>query len=295
MPRSILATATAALFLAAALCAGTVAAQARGISRGGEVSFRLESPGGAVLPTYEHRGYNWVEGRRGQRYVIRVFNRTSERIEAVVTVDGRDVITGRPGNYHRNRGYVIQPHGSVRIEGFRRSWSEVAAFRFTDVPDSYAARMGDASNVGVIGVAVFKERHRRPVPRPAPIATDEPRRDGAAQGSGYGRGGGGGARAPESEAAPSAGPRARFGGTGIGTGYGEDSWSPASRTTFERRTRGPQARLALYYDDRDGLVARGVIPRPWSPPPHPYEPRPFPESPEPGFAPPPPPIGFHWE
>ncbi|HUT78427.1 MAG TPA: hypothetical protein VM285_12105, partial [Polyangia bacterium] len=281
--------------LAALAFSGTAAAQRAGsTSRGGESSFRLESDGGGVLPTYWHRGYAYVEGQRGQRYAIRVFNHSAERIEAVVTVDGRDVITGQPGNYRRNRGYVIQPYGSVRIDGFRTSWSGVAAFRFTDVPDSYAARMGDASNVGVVGVAVFKEKRQwRPEPPPYPIATDD--YDGERRKLGSGYGGGGRSGAPAAEAAPSgdypASPRSHS----IGTGYGESAWSPASQTTFERRSRGPEARLALYYDDREGLVARGVIPRPWYPPPRPVQPRPFPESPDHGFAPPPPPGPFYWE
>jgi hypothetical protein len=295
MRRSILMTWNAAALIAALSWGADAAAQGAGSSsRGGEFSVRLESEGGYALPTYRHRGYTWIEGQRGQRYVIRVSNHTPERVEAVVTVDGRDVVTGQPGNYRRNRGYVIQPYGSVRIDGFRTSWSGVAAFRFTDVPDSYAARMGDASNVGVVGVAVFKEkRPPRPEPPPYPIAVDdyEPRRK---LGSGYG--GDGRAGAPAAEAAPSAGaypapPRSQ----GIGTGYGEGAWSPASQTSFERRSRGPEARLALYYDDTEGLIARGVIPRPWYPPPEPVRPRPFPESPDQGFAPPPPPRPFHWE
>ena len=35
---------------------------------------------------------------------------------------------------------------------------EVAAFTFTDSPNSYAERTGRPANVGVIGVAVFRER-----------------------------------------------------------------------------------------------------------------------------------------
>ena len=55
--------------------------------------------------------------------------------------------------------------------------SQAAAFRFSSVPDSYAARTGSAREVGVIGVAVFPERvppaarlsrRRRPPYRPYP-------------------------------------------------------------------------------------------------------------------------------
>jgi hypothetical protein len=266
------------------LLAGTARAQRRSgaVSRGGDYSVSLESAGGASLPTYHHRGETWVQGSRGQRYAIRVRNHTGQRIEAVVTVDGRDVITGRPGNYRKNRGYVIQPRGSVRIDGFRTSWSGVAAFRFTDVEDSYAARMGSSRNVGVIGVAIFEQR--RPDYRPPPPIVRRKR----GVGTGYGAGG-----APSDG---SAAPRyldENESRQGVGTGYGGDRYSPASETSFPRRTRRPNARLKLYYDDREGLIERGVIPRPWYP--QPREPDPFPESRDPGFAPPPPPRPYYWE
>jgi len=35
---------------------------------------------------------------------------------------------------------VLDPRGSVDISGWRKSMSEVAAFVFTSLPDSYAAR-----------------------------------------------------------------------------------------------------------------------------------------------------------
>jgi len=262
-------------------------------SPGGEYSVRLESPSGRALPTYYHRGTTYVEGHWGDRYSIRVSNHTGRRVEAVVTVDGRDVISGSEGDYRRSRGYVIAPWGSVLIEGFRTSWSGVAAFRFTDVGDSYAARMGSAAHVGVVGVAIFEERERVRSRR-IPYADD---RD---LGTGYGGYSGTAKSAPapsceaEDSLASGAGGSTRRARQGIGTGYGENTRSPASETTFVRRSsRRPDARLALYYDDRDGLVARGVIRR------HYYrrdpvpEPNPFPESPDPGFAPPPP--AYWWE
>ncbi len=260
-------------------------------SASGEFSFRLESLSGGTLPTYHHGGYTYVEGRRGTRYAIRVFNHTGERVEAVVTVDGRSVISGKEGNYKRQRGYVIDPYGSVTIEGFRTSWSNVAAFRFTEVEDSYAARMGNDSNVGVVGVAVFKEKKRQPVP--VPYYSYKKRKS---LGSGYGRS----KSAPRASQPPPSQDSAMGGAyaereareQGIGTGYGEDDYSPATETKFERRSRRPNARMSIYYDDRAGLIARGVIYRPRRPPVR-RDPNPFPYSHDQGFAPPPPP--YYWE
>ena len=122
---------------------------------------------GSARSVYYHRGHTYIEGTRGDRYVIRVHNRTWRRVEAVISVDGRDVIDGKSSTLGK-RGYVIPPHSYVDVDGFRLSMNDVAAFRFTDVPDSYASRMGTPWNVGIIGVAVFPERVYRPRPRPRP-------------------------------------------------------------------------------------------------------------------------------
>jgi hypothetical protein len=328
MSRSIFISVIALALVVA--CGGRVEAARRGkrnISSNGEFSFQLESHG-RRLPTYNHHGRTYVEGRWGQHYQIRVFNHTSRRVETVVTVDGRNAVSGQVGDYRSQRGYVIQPWGSVLIDGFRTSSQRVAAFRFTEVGGSYAARMGDASNVGVVGVAVFKERTYRPKPRPpiVPYYDYESRRHSSKKkgrseqglGTGYGRGAGAMDEAPAtSRSAPDMddlssaksggggdGYRARASRRpahrqGIGTEYGHDTYSPSERTSFTRRNSGrPSAILAVRYDDREGLMALGVVPRPRPPRPiyrhRPPKPDPFPRSPEPGYAPPPPPA-YYWD
>ncbi len=117
--------------------------------------------GGDTLPTYAHRDRFYVQGNAGERYIIRVTNPTPNRVEAVVTVDGLDVVDGEPGDL-RKRGYVVPAYGDVRIEGFRTSHHDVATFRFSSVNDSYAGQKGKARNVGVIAVAIFEEHHEAP-------------------------------------------------------------------------------------------------------------------------------------
>ena len=90
---------------------------------------------GQPLAAYGNGGETWVEGNLGQRYQVRVDNPSGRRVEAVVTVDGRDVITGDPGSLD-TRGYIIEPYGHVMIDGFRTSQSGVATFRFTTPGDS---------------------------------------------------------------------------------------------------------------------------------------------------------------
>lgn len=127
-----------------------------GHSDGGMVTLRLLDEHGRAMPSFDVASRNYVVGSPGARYTVQVQNNTGVRIEAVATVDGLDVIDGQPGSLE-NRGYLVDPFGSVEIDGFRRSVSTVAAFRFGSVRDSYAAAKGDARNVGVVGVAVFNE------------------------------------------------------------------------------------------------------------------------------------------
>ena len=123
----------------------------------GAVSVRLLDENGTPLPSTSFSGRDYVAGNDGQRYVIQIENHTGNRFEAVATVDGLDVVDGKEGSISK-RGYLIDPWATLQIDGFRRSQSAVAAFRFGAVKDSYAARKGSDRNVGVIGVAFFHER-----------------------------------------------------------------------------------------------------------------------------------------
>lgn len=268
------------------------AAFAAPVTSGG-YSLELVDPAGRPLQTYYHRGTTYVLGHYGQRYNVRVVNRTNRRIEAVVTVDGRDAINGSSGKYS-NRGYIVDPYGSVTVEGFRQSHSNVAAFRFTSPGDSYAGRRGSTRNVGVVGVAVFPERHR---PRPKPIARPRPphRHWGMLdKKSEAGMGTAGGAADMDDLAAAEAAPAPRSASkskgygrsarrrtsNNIGTRYGESMHSSVVEVEFRRASSSPSKVLSLRYDDANGLRAKGVIRDPY----YSGTPNPFPAR---QFAPPP--------
>jgi hypothetical protein len=131
-----------------------------GDTSGGVLTVRLLDANGSSLPTFMNSGRTLVQGEHGQRYTIEIANRSSSRFEAVVAVDGLDVVDGQTASFSK-RGYLIQPFGTVEIDGFRQSMDEVAAFRFGSVRGSYAGRKGNDRNVGVIGVAFFAERGAR--------------------------------------------------------------------------------------------------------------------------------------
>lgn len=123
----------------------------------GFISVQIVDAGGNPLAGLSQGSRSFVVGQNGDRYSIRLTNHSNQRFEIVTTVDGLDVIDGRTGSYSK-RGYLIDAYSTLDIDGFRRSSDAVAAFRFGSVKDSYAARTGSDRNVGVIGVAVFRER-----------------------------------------------------------------------------------------------------------------------------------------
>jgi hypothetical protein len=283
-------------------------------------SVSLEDEFGSPLRSFNKTGSTFVLGNVGARYNVRLRNHTDRRVEAVVSIDGRDAVSGRVGDFVRERGYVIPAYGSVLVDGFRQSFSQAAAFRFSSPGDSYSSRMGTPENVGVVGVAFFPERY---VPRPRPVArpisppredlydyeartsqsespSAAPSRSEKAQSR----------RAPAPEpSSPAAQPRAAakgrarasesYGGardsagddertSRLGTEYGESRYSPVSEVAFRRQNASaPSAVITLRYDDERGLVARGidVYPRRYWDEPRAAAPEPFPAN---RFAPPPP-------
>lgn len=189
-----------------------------------------------TLPIHQHKGRWYVAGEPGHQYEIRLRNRSGERVLAVTSVDGVNVISGETAKTGQS-GYVLSPWDSVDIEGWRKNMDEVATFYFTRLSNSYAARTGRPENVGVIGVAVFRERQRccrphfleeRPASAPAaPLERDE-------------------ASARDK----------------LGTGHGHRETSPVEYVDFQRASSTPEETIVIYYDSTRNLLARGVIAEP---------------------------------
>ncbi|HEX5058255.1 MAG TPA: hypothetical protein VFV99_02790 [Kofleriaceae bacterium] len=123
----------------------------------GSLAVALVDESGHTLPGLQAQGRTLIVGEDGARYKIIVRNGTTARFEVVASVDGLDVIDGKPADPNR-RGYIVDPHDTLVIDGFRTSDANVAAFRFGKVADSYAARTSGDRNVGVVGLAIFSER-----------------------------------------------------------------------------------------------------------------------------------------
>jgi len=252
---------------------------------------------GATLPTHYHDGKLYIAGTPGHRYSVRIANRTGARVLTVLSVDGVNAVSGETANPNQT-GYVLDAYQSTEVDGWRKNMSEIAQFNFTALSDSYAARTGRPNNVGVIGVAVFRERqHPIPIERerddrlsyggraqPEPPMQSEAQ---AAKDSAAATTAPAGAAPPAAKAASPAMESSRgYDGLAqarplprkeesLGTGHGARESSYASYTSFERESSQPNEVDSIWYDSYRNLVARGVIP---APRPIAKEPQPFPNQ-----------------
>ena len=107
---------------------------------------------------YQAGGKVFVIGSPGSQYQLKFENRTNQRMEIVVSVDGLNVLDGQTASV-RKRGYVIPAKSEVAIRGMRVG-GRLKSFVFSSVAQSRAATAfgeSGARNVGVIGVACYEE------------------------------------------------------------------------------------------------------------------------------------------
>src|ERR1700687_5425416 len=225
----------------------------------------IDRDSGVVLDTHYYHGEYWVAGRPGGRYAIEIHNHVGERLLAVTSVDGVNVVSGETAAWDQG-GYVFGPGDRYQITGWRKTDAEVAAFTFTDSSNSYAERTGRPANVGVIGVALFRERQRQAVYAPPKIAQS--------------------ARPPEAPRAGESNRALASPSTAItaadqahasepslaspvpmpapkhGTGHGEREHSDVENTEFLRMQPEPNELIRIRYDSLDNLVAMGIVRRP---------------------------------
>ncbi|MGE5125263.1 MAG: hypothetical protein ACM3PV_03155 [Betaproteobacteria bacterium] len=238
------------------------------------LSVTVEGAPAWLLPARDGTRRFYLEARRGCRYALTLENRSGERVAAVLTVDGLNVISGERDT-GRGRMYVLDPWQRTTVQGWRTSLEEVRRFRFVDEQASYAARSGKANRkMGWIELAVYRER--RPIVQSLPEAppSGEPR-DASAPAAGRADRDAG---RPAEKAAPGPAPAQAY----PGTGWGERARDRAFLVQFDPECE-PCERATLRYEYRPALVALGVLPPmpAWRDRLHERD------RAEPGFAPPP--------
>ncbi len=218
-------------------------------SGGNNVDLEVISDRGSLFQVIPHKEYSigttevfkqYLEARKGENYSLLIRNHLSERIGVVVAVDGRNIITGRKSFLSSSEMmYIVQPYGQARLDGWRTSDEKVNRFYFTSSAESYSVRtFSDTSAMGVIAVAVFREK-QRPV-----VLYEHERSLGKAQG------------APAPSAARSETKRAAK--DEAGTGFGNEHYSPVVKVEFEPESI-PVEKFLVKYEWRNELCKMGII------------------------------------
>jgi hypothetical protein len=192
------------------------------------------------VPTkHEAQAYRaYLEAERDARYRIRITNQSGERLAVVVTVDGRNIISGAQSELGSNEPmYVLSAGNTEELSGWRANLHEVNEFYFTDWKDSYAEAFGDRSARGVIAVAVYREKESRLRQR------NEERADRGSSGA----------------AAPSVSPRQdKAESADAGTGYGDRRTEHVTEVAFDAEPR-PTQRVFLKYEWHETLCEKGIL------------------------------------
>ena len=215
----------------------------------GEVSVEVISDGGTALLTIPHKEMwkgdtriikKFLEAKKGENYGIVIRNMTSERIGVVVSVDGRNIISGKRSDLRSTEDmYLVNSYDQGRYEGWRTDKDTVHKFFFTDPGDSYSIRtFNDASAMGVIAVAVYREKDR-PQPR------DEMKKMERSP------------AAPQSDRTGSAKSMAAV-EERAGTGFGDRQYSPTVRVAFEPEPT-PVQKTLVKYEWREVLCKKGIL------------------------------------
>ena len=218
-----------------------------------------------TLPVYYHEGRYYVAGKPGNEYQVNIRNTQPGEILGVIAVDGVNAVSGETANWNQT-GYVLNPYTAFGVKGWRKNLQRTAAFFFTELDNSYAARTGRPANVGVIGVAVFRKKSEPPVgilrrhdyferKRQAPAEDTQPSSDAKNTFKDeIGQAAREEADAPRAAAGVPSSPPSK-----LGTGHGQSETSVVRYTNFERASSTPDEVITIYYDSYRNLLAQGVI------------------------------------
>jgi hypothetical protein len=219
---------------------------------------------GRPLTEYAARGRRYVEALENAEYELRIHNPLGSRVAVALAVDGLNSIDARHTSAWDAHKWVIEPFGTIHVRGWQMSSENARRFYFTTERDSYAAKLGQASNLGLITAVFFLERRPititrvTPSERRPPYKEDRARDERAAPEPGTA---GEASRVESGRAAPMSSrpyppPDDESAATGIGRSVRNDvQWI---RMDLDSR---PAGEITIRYEYRASLVRLGIIPR----------------------------------
>ena len=127
---------------------------------------------GRPLAEYAARGRRYIEALENAEYEVRIHNPFGTRVAVALSVDGLNSIDARHTSAWDAHKWVIAPYGTISVGGWQMSGDSARRFYFTTERDSYAAKLGQAANLGVISAVFFRERRPFTI---LPVTPGEPR------------------------------------------------------------------------------------------------------------------------
>ena len=219
---------------------------------------------GRPLAEYAARGRSYVEALENAEYELRIHNPTGSRVAVALAVDGLNSIDARHTSAWDAHKWVIEPYGTIHVRGWQMSSENARRFYFTTERDSYAAKLGQASNLGLITAVFFRERRPitimpvTPSERRPPYKEDRAGDERAAPEAGTA---GQPSRAESGrDAAKSARPYPPPDDESAATGIGRSVRNDVQWIRMDLDSR-PAGEVTIRYEYRASLVRLGIIPR----------------------------------
>ena len=219
---------------------------------------------GRPLEEYYARGKSYVEAIEAAEYEVRIRNPLPFRVAVALAVDGLNTIDARRTTAWNASKWVVEPYGTINITGWQMSSERARRFYFTSERDSYGAKLGKTSNLGVVSAVFFRERRPilvpvTPPPRPRPPYEEEGRRNNSSEAPSAGSRTDDSAKQRQGQIAPA--PDDEYAATGIGRSVRNDvQW-----INLELESR-PAAEVMIRYEYYPALVRLGIVPRAYTRP-----------------------------
>lgn len=230
---------------------------------------------GRPLAEYAARGTTYVEALAGAEYEVKIRNPLPYRVAVALSVDGLNTIDARHTTAWNASKWVIEPYGTINISGWQMSSERARRFYFTSERDSYGAKLGQTTNLGLVSAVFFRERRPIPVPispppRPLPrriyeedgrvSKEDEAPNAGSsadsARGESKSRSGASTETFKNSQPSARPMPDDEYAATGIGRSVQNDvRW-----VNMDLDSR-PAAEVTIRYEYYPALVRLGILPR----------------------------------
>lgn len=123
------------------------------------------------LRKYYVDGIETVGAWGDEPFEIRFKNNTWQKVQVKITLDGTDILTGKPGDTEVSKDmWVVNGYGTLSLKAWPEDNNGGAAFVFTSANNSVAVHThGDLSSRGIIAAAVFTEGHVEPIRLTYPV------------------------------------------------------------------------------------------------------------------------------